>query len=129
MAKLRNLPSEGQIQADIIQTLRDGGGEVPRTEVINALAKKWRLTPNELSYCTPGGYVYYQHRIDGAAHKLRSARKITTPERGIWQLASTPIVTELAKEKEEETPRLTHDELVQKVKEMGERLGKIAEVK
>jgi hypothetical protein len=127
MGILRNLPAESQMQADIIQVLKDRGGKSTRSEVINELVKKWRLTPDELSYHTPGGYTYYQHRIDGAANRLRSTGRITAPEKGIWQLASAPIVTELAKEKEEETPRLTHDELVQKVKEIGRMLGKNAE--
>ena len=123
MRILKNLPAENQIQSDIIQVLKDRGGKSIRSEVINELVKKWRLTSDELSYRTPGGYTYYQQRIDGAANRLRSTGRITAPEKGIWQLA--PMV-ELAKKVKEETPRLTHDELVQRVEEMGEMLGKKA---
>ena len=120
MGILKNFPGENLIQADIIQVLKDRGGKLSRTEVIRELVIKWHLTPDELSYCTPGGCVYCEHRIDGAANRLRSAGKITMPERGTWQLEG---------KSEEKTSRLTHDELVQKLKEMGEILGKIAQVK
>ena len=41
----------------------------------------------------------------------------------------TEKLAELAKKAKREEPTLTHDELVQGVKEMGEKLGKVAEVK
>lgn len=83
MRILKNLPTENQIQNDIIQVLKDRAGKSTRSDVIDVLVKKWQLTSNELEYRTPGGYTYYQHRIDGAANRLRYAGKITMPERGI----------------------------------------------
>jgi len=75
MGILKNLPTENQIQADVIQVLKDRGGKSTRSEVINEVVKKWCLTSDELSYRTPGGYVYYQQRIDGAANRLRAGGK------------------------------------------------------
>ena len=122
MAKLKNLPPQKQIEADIIQVLNSLGNKARRKKVIDALAKKWRLTQEELGYHTPGGWVYYEHRIDGVAHKLRSKGRIVTDNDGLWQLLEgkpkkLPIVSSL--------PPLPkrHDELKQKMIYVGKKLG------
>jgi hypothetical protein len=122
MAKLKNLPPQKQIEADIIQVLNSLGSKARRKKVIDALAKKWQLTQEELGYHTPGGWVYYEHRIDGVAHKLRSEGRIVTDNDGLWQLLEgntekLPIVSSL--------PPLPkrHDELKQKMIDIGKKLG------
>ena len=121
MAKLKNLPPQKQIEADTIQVLNSLGGKARRKEAINALAKKWQLTQEELGYHTPGGWVYYEHRIDGVAHKLRSEGRIVTDNDGLWQLlegkpGKLPIVSSLPP-----IPK-RHDELKQKMIDIGKRL-------
>jgi hypothetical protein len=147
MRILPNLPNQNQMENDIIQVLKDLGGKATRSEVIGSLVKKWQLTSDEVNYRTPGGYVYYEHRIDGVANKLRNEGKIITSERGVWQYKVEPPpppdeaeklaeeiknslekLVELAKKaKGKEPPLPSHDELVQMMKEMGEMLGKTAE--
>lgn len=113
MAVLENMPSQKQIEADIIQVLEDLGGRAPRSQVISHLARKWQLTSDELNYRTPGGWVYYEHRIDGVANKLRGTQEIITPDRGVWQLPEV-----------EPQPRpKRHEELKQKMVEIGNKLG------
>ena len=118
MAKLKNLPPQKQIEADIIQVLNSLGGKARRKDVINALAKKWQLTQEELGYHTLGGWVYYEHRIDGVAHKLRSAGRIVTDNDGLWQLLEVKpqIVSPLP------SPPKRHEELKLKMVEIGKKL-------
>ena len=114
--KIINLPTQSQIEADIIKVLSDLGGKAVRSRVIEILVNKWGLTSNELSYRTPGGYLYYKHRIDGVAHKLRGKGKIIVLERGIWQLPvePTPFIS---------TSPTRHDDLKQKMVDIGNKLG------
>jgi len=119
MPKLKNLPSQSQMEADIIQVLKDEGGKATRSKIIETLANKWQLTSEEKEYRTPGGYVYYEHRIDGVAHKLRSEGKISIPERGVWQLREAEPAVEPAPT----TAPNRHEELKRKMAEIGKKLG------
>lgn len=114
MPILKNLPVQSQIEADIIQVLKDLGGKATRPKIIDILVNRWQLTSDEKKYRTPGGWVYYEHRIDGVAHKLRGEGEIITLERGVWQLPRA----------EPPPPRpKRHDELKQKMVEIGKKLG------
>jgi len=142
MAKLKNLPSQNQIEADIIQVLKDLDGRARRGRVIDTLVARWQLTPDELNYSTPGGCVYYQHRIDGVAHRLRREQRIIAPQRGVWQLrrgketppdepdkiaeALLPEGPEMEQEQAAKSPR-RHEELIQELTEMGGMVGKTVE--
>ncbi|MCJ7669613.1 MAG: hypothetical protein MUO61_03735 [Dehalococcoidia bacterium] len=70
---------------------------------------------------------YWKHLVASAIQGLKKEGKINKADNGwIWKGVK---LEESAEKGKVETPRLTHDELVQKVKEIGEMLGKIAEVK
>lgn len=93
---------------------------------------------------------YWKHLVASATQALKKENKVYKTDNGwVWagvkQPPSSPPdepdklaeqiksllekLIGLAKKEEEKQPRLTHDELVQKIKEMGEMLGKIANVK
>ena len=118
MAKLKNMPHQGQIEADIIKVLKDMGDKASRSQIISTLANRGQLTLDEKEYRTPGGWVYYMHRIDGVAHKLKGELKIVVLERGVWQLPEVepPVALSLPRPDR-------HGELKRKMAEIGKKLG------
>ena len=72
-------------------------------------------------------WPYWKHIVASAVQALKKQGKVIKADNG-WVWEGVELV-KLPDNDKEETSRLTHDELVQKVKEIGQMLGRIAEVK
>jgi len=148
-------PAEKEIRQAIKDELQAIGGEAKLDVLLPKVTQHLRahfpdFTHADLQRKDPKtGLNSWNHHL----HSVRSRMVKTQPpeldpaaSRGVWRLSGIPPLppptepdrlaeqikglleklVELAKKKEEELP-VTHDEMVQKVKEMGEMLGKVTE--
>jgi hypothetical protein len=68
-------------------------------------------------------WPYWKHIVASAVQTLKTQGKVTKADNGwVWEGVELVKLPDNGKEK---IPRLTHDELVQKIKELGEMLGKV----
>ena len=143
------LPKQDEIEVPLLEELERMGGEVPPSELYPKVTKHFpHITQADLNLTTRQGGSLWENRIQFARQKLVENKQVDSSTRGIWRItdsgrsrlreeksarASLPSrqhferPNKLANQDKEKPGRLTHDELVQRVKEMGEILGKVAE--
>lgn len=146
------IPNVKQAMSDVVEVLGEAGGQATSKEIDRRLVEKWRLTNEEMEIPDSYSGRLYRKQMYRAINILkRQQQRIYSPQRGVWRLKVVPpppppppppdgpdrlaeqiknLVEKLAElaKKEKEKPLPSHDELVQKVKEIGETIGKIAEV-
>jgi len=118
------IPNVKQAMSDVVAVLKEAGGQASSKQITESLLEKWRLTEEEKSQPDSWAPRLYIKQMYRAINKLKREGRISNVKRGIWSAGESPPPPK----GETETPRLTHDELRDRIKEMGETLGKIAEV-
>lgn len=117
------IPNVKQAVSDVLAVLKEAGGQATSKQISESLLEKWRLTEEEKKQPDSWAPSLYIKQMYRAINILKREGKISNPERGVWSTGEFPRPPKGKKE----PPRLTHDEVVQKVKEMGEMLGKVVE--
>ncbi len=82
------IPPFHEIESDIVQFLRDKGGQASRSGLVTHLAVKYILTQEELLQKDPGGRLHFQKQVDGAIHWLKEDGIIVHASYGYWRLAT-----------------------------------------
>lgn len=145
-------PKKSEIQLPLLREIEAAGGNADYKDLLGKVAAHFpQITKQDLSTkVTRGEYEgkgQWTMILKGVRTKLSRKGELRA-KAGIWEITDEgrerlrregllkdkverpPVEPEESAKKVDERPlRLTHDELVQKVKEIGEMLGKIAEVK
>lgn len=144
-----SLPKQDDIELPLLEELERMGGEAQPRDVYPKVTNHFpQVTQADLHLTTKQSGSLWENRIQFARQKLVEKGEMDKSVRGLWRitdkgrarlrrerfapasLPSPPLPEQsgrLAGEGKKESPRLTHDELIQKVKEMGEMLGKSVE--
>ena len=118
------IPNVKQAMSDVVAVLKEAGGQATSRQISESLLGKWRLTEEERSQPDSWAPRLYIKQMYRAINKLKREGRISNVKRGICSARESPPPPK----GETETARLTHDELRDRIGEMGETLGKIAEV-
>ena len=119
------IPSVKQAMSDILEVLEEAGGQATSKQIKESLPKKWHLTEEEKSQSDSWAPSLYEKQMYRAINILKRQGRICNPQRGTWRIEKFQRRDKFNENKEK--LRLTHDELVKRVKEMGDILGKVAE--
>jgi hypothetical protein len=143
-------PTQREVEFPLLQEIEAVGGEAKYSKelFLKVAARFPQITEPDLEERRKDGTNRWANWVAFTRLRLVHKGELYREPRGIWRITDKgrerlrregllkgevkrpPIELEkLAKKVDEKPPRLTHDELVQKVKEIGEMLGKIAEVK
>jgi hypothetical protein len=141
-------PKQPDVEMPLLQEIEAMGGEArPSEDFLRKVATHFpQITKADLEEKIKDGTNRWYNWVAWVRMRLVHKGEVYRKPRGIWRITEKgrerlrregllkgevrrpPIEPEkLAEKVDEKPPRLTHDELVQKVKEIGEMLGKSAE--
>ncbi len=118
-------PSYTQIMKALLEVLNDKGGEANCNDVIDELASRFGLTPEEREIKDNGQYKFNHMCHTARVQLVRKEALATDSPRGIWSLAKVdqwrqPSTTE--REGSETLKKNLHDDLKQKMVDIGNKL-------
>ncbi|KPJ52162.1 MAG: hypothetical protein AMJ37_03450 [Dehalococcoidia bacterium DG_18] len=110
----------------LLEVLNDKGGEANCNDVIDELASRFGLTPEEREIKDNGQYKFNHMCHTARVRLVRKEALATDSPRGIWSLAKVdqwrqPSTTE--REGSETLKKNLHDDLKKKMVEIGNKLG------
>jgi predicted RNA-binding protein len=85
------IPPHSQIGGEIIEYLKQVGGQARTAEIHDYLANKWQLTREEMSQKDSAGGIRWKKRIDQPIEELVKKRQIIHPQRGVCQIGIKPV--------------------------------------